>query len=126
MSKSAVSVFAAGIYLAITGIGFLIIPNLVLSAFQLPPTNEVWIRILGMVTLFLGFYYISAARNESRDFFYATLYARTACFFILLVLVLSNMAYPILMVFGVLDVIGAVWTFITLKKSATPVVLEAQ
>jgi hypothetical protein len=117
MSKASVSVFSVGVFLVITGISFLIIPNFVLSILGIPATTEIWIRIVGMLALFLGYYYISAARKELVDFFYSSIYVRTVCFFIFLVLVLSKMAYPVLMIFGIVDLIGATWTFIALRKS---------
>jgi len=60
MSKSATSVFVVGIFLIIAGIGFLIIPNIVLSILGILSSDEVWIRILGMKVLFIGYYYVSA------------------------------------------------------------------
>jgi hypothetical protein len=117
MSKASVSVFSVGVFLVITGISFLIIPNLVLSILGIPATTEIWIRIVGMLALFLGYYYISSARKELIDFYYSSIVVRIICFFIFLVLVLSKMAYPILMIFGIIDLLGATWTFIALKKS---------
>jgi hypothetical protein len=117
MSKASVSVFSVGVFLVITGISFLIIPNFVLSILGIPATTEIWIRIVGMLALFLGYYYISSARKELIDFYYSSIVVRIICFFIFLVLVLSKMAYPILMIFGIIDLLGATWTFIALKKS---------
>ncbi len=116
MSKAAVSVFAVGIFLILTGIGFFIVPNFVLSLLRIPPTDEVWIRILGMLVLFIGYYYIIAARKELKDFFYATVSVRLVCFLCFLVLVLTKVAYPVLIIFGIIDLTGATWTIIALRK----------
>jgi hypothetical protein len=117
MSKSAVSVFAAGVFLILTGIGFFIIPNTVLSLLGIPSTDEVWIRIVGMLVLFIGYYYVFAARKELKDFFNATIHVRLICFLCFLVLVLTKIAYPILIIFGIIDLIGAIWTTWALKRS---------
>ena len=68
-----------------------------------------------MLALFIGYYYVIAARKELTDLFYASVYVRTVCFLIFLILVLSKMAYPILIVFGIIDILGAGWTIIALK-----------
>ncbi len=68
MSNSARSVLVFGIYLAVLGLVLLTVPNFLLVVFTLPSTNEVWIRVVGMLVLFLGFYYSQAARKEMTDF----------------------------------------------------------
>ena len=116
MSKAAVSVFAAGLFLIVTGIGFLIIPNFVLSLLSIPPTDEVWIRIVGMLVLFIGYYNLVAAHKELKDYFNASISVRIVCFVCFLVLVLTKIAYPILIIFGIIDLVGAIWTTWALKK----------
>jgi hypothetical protein len=116
MSKSAVSVFAAGVFLIFTGIGFFIAPNMVLPLFGLPETNEVWIRIMGMLVLFLGYYYFTSARKELKEFFKITVSVRLIAFFCFLILVLTKIAYPILIIFGIIDLAGAIWTILALRK----------
>lgn len=116
MSKSAVSVFTIGIFSIITGIGFLILPNLLLSILGIPPSDEVWIRILGMMVLFIGYYYIVAARKEIKEFFNATVRVRLVCLTCFIILILTKIAYPILIIFGIIDLIGATWTALALKK----------
>lgn len=61
MSKATVSIFVFGVYAMIAGLGFLLIPNLVLPVFGLPETTEVWIRVVGLLAFFVGGYYITAA-----------------------------------------------------------------
>ena len=69
MSNSAKSIFVFGIYSLILGITFLIIPNILLSLFGFQTTNEVWIRVIGMLLFLLAFYYIQAARKNFTAFF---------------------------------------------------------
>jgi len=56
MSKSARSVFVFGLYLGVLGIALLVVPNALLGMFFLRGTTEVWVRVVGMLVLFLGFY----------------------------------------------------------------------
>lgn len=64
MSQAAKSLFVFGIHLCGLGLILLLIPNLILQIFGLPPTNDVWIRVNGMFVLCLSFYYVQTARNE--------------------------------------------------------------
>ena len=116
MSKSAVSVYAVGWILVLTGTGFLIVPDLVLSLLGIPFTDEVWIRILGMMVLFIGYYYVVAARKELKEFFEATILVRLVCFSCLVILIVTKIAYPVLIIFGIIDLIGATWTALALRK----------
>jgi hypothetical protein len=76
MSNSARSIFVFGLYLLALGIILIAAPNFLLGMFFIPSTTEVWIRVLGVVVLYLGFYYTQAARNEMTDFFQWTVYLR--------------------------------------------------
>ena len=69
MSKSAQSLLVFSIYLFILGIILLVIPNVLLRLFSLPETNEVWIRVAGMLVFILGFYDYQASKNEMKIFF---------------------------------------------------------
>jgi len=83
MSQAAKSLFVFGIYLCGLGLILLLVPNLILQVFGVPPTNEVWIRINGMFLLCLSFYYLQTARNELTSFIRWTVWTRIAVIFLL-------------------------------------------
>ena len=114
MSPSAISIFVFGIYLVLVGAGFLFIPNTVLPIFKFPKTNEPWIRILGVVVVVLGFYYVIAGQNELTPFFWATVVGRFAVLISFVVIVVTKKAQPMLITFGVIDAVGGIWTLLTL------------
>ena len=115
MSAAAISILAFGIYLLAVGAGFLFIPNTVLPMLKLPKTNEPWIRALGSVVLVLGFYYIISAQNELAPFFWATVVGRFGILIMFVSLVISKKAPPILIVFGVIDAAGGIWTLLAMQ-----------
>jgi uncharacterized protein YjeT (DUF2065 family) len=78
MSNSARSVFAFGLYLVVLGLFLLVAPNVLLGMFALPDATDVWVRVAGMLVLFLGFYYSQAARKNLTDFFQWTVYASSS------------------------------------------------
>ncbi len=119
MSNSARSVFVFGLYLVVLGIILLVAPNFLLGMFFLPSTNEVWIRVIGMLVLFLGFYYTQAARKEMTDFFRWTMYVRSTVIVFFVAFVLLGFASPPLVLFGVVDLLGAIWTGLALRSPKT-------
>lgn len=117
MSNSARSVFVYGLYLVVLGLVLLVAPNFLLGLFFLPSTNEVWIRVVGMLVLFLGIYYSQAARKELTDFIFWTVYLRSSVIVFFVMFVLLGFASPPLVLFGVVDLLGAIWTGLALRSA---------
>lgn len=119
MSKGARSVFVFGVYLAVLGLVLLLVPNLLLALFFFPTTTEVWVRVVGMLVLFLGFYYTQAARKELTDFIRWTMYPRSTVILFFSLFVLLGFARPALILFGVVDLLGVLWTGLALRAPKT-------
>jgi hypothetical protein len=118
MSKAARSLFVFGIYLCGLGLILLLVPNLILQVFGAPHTKEVWIRINGMFVLCLSFFYVQAARNELTLFIRWTVWARVAVIFYFAAFVLLVAGPKALLLFGVIDLLSAIWTWFALRKDA--------
>jgi len=116
MSQAAKSLLVFGIYLIGLGLSLLLVPNLMLRLFSVPPTNEVWIRINGMFILCLSFFYILSARHELSIFIRWTVWARVAVIFYFAAFVLFVSAPKALLLFGLIDLLAATWTWLALKK----------
>ena len=119
MSAGARSLFVFAIYVALLGATLLVAPNALLALFAYPTTGEVWIRVLGMLMVLLAFYYVQAARKELTGFFQWTVYTRGSVILFLIAFVVLGYARPILILFGVVDLAGALWTAATLRSSRT-------
>lgn len=117
MSNGAKSVLVFAIYLLFLGATLLVIPNALLSLFAYPTTDEVWIRVAGMLLVMIAFYYIQAARNELIAFFRWTVYARATVILFFVVFVILGFARPILILFGTVDLLAALWTAVVLRSS---------
>jgi len=118
MSKSATSVMVFACYLVLLGLVLVLVPNTLLRVFRLAPTGEVWIRVVGMLVLLLGYYYWNAAHAGLRGFFRWTVVARTAVLLFFIAFVVAGLAPPTLILFGVVDFAGAVWTALALRGEA--------
>lgn len=116
MTASGKSVFFIGIYLYLSGLTLMIAPNILLSTFQLPETKEVWIRVVGVLIVCLGFYYHRSGVENNTSFIKLTIPGRLFAFLCYSVLVITKLAAPGFILFGVVDLLGAAWTFAMLKR----------
>ena len=108
--------FVFGVYLCGLGLVLLLVPNLILPVFGAPPTGEVWIRVIGMLVLCLSFYYVLAARSELTRFIRWTVWARAAVMVYFVAFVLLVSAPKALLLFGLIDLLAALWTWLALRK----------
>jgi hypothetical protein len=121
MSAPAKSILVHGIYLALSGATLIIAPNLLFGLLGIAPTAEVWVRVVGVLTLILGFYFVQAARKEVTEFMRWTVYARLTFMSFCIIFVLLGFIGPILLLFGLLDLLGAVWTALALRSTSQKV-----
>lgn len=116
MGRAAVSVFVFGLYLWVLGIVILILPNQFLAVFRLAPTSDVWIRVMAVLVLILGFYYVAAGRADVRPLFRWSVPARASVILFFGAFVALDMVEPILLLFGIVDLAAAVWTAWALRS----------
>ena len=118
MSKSATSVFVFAVYLYVLGLVLVVVPNLLLGTFGFAETDEVWIRVVGMLVIILGYYYSQAARMGLTNFYRLTVIGRSAVPLFFIAFVLAGLAPPVLILFGVIDFVAAMWTAVALRGEA--------
>jgi hypothetical protein len=104
-------------YMIGMGLSFLFIPNLFLSLVGLPETDEIWIRILGLLALVLNMYYYNAIRHNTVTFARASMWGRLIfCAGIAVLAVLFSL--PIIIAFAAFEAGLALWTMWTLRQAA--------
>jgi hypothetical protein len=117
MTAAARSMFVYSIYTYGLGLALLLVPNIPLPLFGLPEAHEVWIRVAGMTVIFLSTFFLIAARNEYRAIFSASVWTRFAVVgFFAAFAALGYTSWNILL-FTPLDVLFAIWTWTSLRKS---------
>lgn len=116
MNKASKSVYYFGIYLLMMSAVLTIYPNLLLSTFQLPVTNEVWIRVVGVLVFSLGIYYVYMAITNHTFFMMITVYVRASIVLWFTGFVVAGWAPAQLILFGAVDFASAMWTLYELKK----------
>jgi hypothetical protein len=116
MSRAAFSARVFSMYVMAVGAALLLVPNLLLGLFGIAPTGEIWIRVAGLIAFNLGIYVWVAARHL--PFLQASVYTRTLVFIVLTGFAATGMGEPMLALFGVVDLCGAIWTWLALRADA--------
>jgi hypothetical protein len=119
MSRPARTLLLFGCYLLGLATVLLVAPNPLLVLFGIPPTSEVWIRVAGMLLLFLGAYDVLAARAELRPFIAWSVPLRLSVPVFFGAFVAAGLVPPVLMLFAAVDVAAALWTWTTLRRETT-------
>ena len=117
MSKPATSLFIYGIYILLLSLVLMIVPNFFLSLFGFSMTTEVWLRVVGLLLLFLSFYDIQAARAELTVFFRWSIYTRGSAILFFTCFVVLGYSRPLLILFGGVDLLAALWTALALRST---------
>ena len=115
MSKAARSLLVFGIYMLVLGMVLVVLPNVLLALFGLAETQEVWIRVVGMLVIILGCYDVLAARSELLPFFEWSVPLRAIVILFFGVFVWLGYVAPVLLLFGVVDLAAAIWTWVALR-----------
>jgi hypothetical protein len=118
MSRAASSIKFFAVYLFLLGPILAAAPNLLLSLLGIPPTSEVWIRVVGVLVFVLGVYSLVAARHELRPFFRASVVMRLFVFAAFSFFAIFGLGSPAIAVFGVIDLLGSIWTWFALRADA--------
>lgn len=116
MSPAARSMYYFSFYLYLTGITLMAIPNTFLSIVKLPETNEVWIRVVGVLAVGIGYYYHRTAVENISAVFKHSVVVRIFVVLCFIIFVVAGFVSPILLVFAAIDLLGAIWTLTALRK----------
>ncbi len=82
------------------------------------PVEGTWsLRVAGILLGLHGYFYIQAARQELKPFFPWTVHARLAAFVLFVAMVAFGLAQPIIVLFGIIDLAGAIWTWQALRSA---------
>jgi hypothetical protein len=78
--------------------------------------NSAWVRILGYIVGALSFYYFMAVREDAKNFYRWSVYARLPLFPFFVFLVAVGLAPPVMAFIGAWDTGLAIWTGIALRR----------
>ena len=105
------------VYVALTGISLIFMPNTLLGLFDLGSTSEVWIRILGLIVLSLAIVYYGILKSGNKEVVQTTVYSRLFVGAGIMIFALMGFSKMTLTLFAGVDIATAIWTYMELKKS---------
>jgi hypothetical protein len=115
MTRAGKSIFFFSFWVLVCALPLMIAPGLLLGYLGIPSSANVVARIFGMVLLFLAIYYFIAGRRpEFVPFFRVTVYTRASALPLVALMVLLTKASPLIILFTVVDALGALWTALAL------------
>jgi hypothetical protein len=117
-SNRYLSLVVQSIYVILTGLQLIFVPNLLLSMFGFEDTAEVWIKVLGIVVMSLAFMYYTINKSGSTEIVRATILARLFVAAGFTLLALTGQAKPNIILFAGIDLATAAWTWYEMKKQA--------
>ena len=103
-------------YPLIAGISMIVAPALPLQILGWPIEGLDWIRMLGVVTAIVGYYYFQLGRNEVLGFCRFSAQARIVIPFVFLGMVLVFGMNPLYIALTAVDFLGGLWTASALRK----------
>jgi hypothetical protein len=119
MSRAGRSFFIFGFWVLACGVALFAAPGFLLGFAGITMSSDIVARIFGMVLVFMAIYYFVAGRHaEFRPLFRISVYTRGSALPILAVLVIILKANPLLILFTVVDALGALWTALALRRDS--------
>ena len=115
-SNRHMSLVVQAIYVIITGLQLIFVPNMLLNMFGFDATSDIWIKVLGIVILPLSAVYYAISKQGNEESVRATIISRGFVGVGFIHLALSGQAKLNLILFAGIDIATAVWTWVELKK----------
>lgn len=115
MSAATLSMAVWAAYVFVLGGVVLLVPNILLSVLGIAETDEVWIRVVGLLLIGYGLYYWTAIRAGFRPLYVMSAWFRFALVAVLVVLAIAIGPWQ-LVLFAVVDFLGGLWTYIALRS----------
>jgi hypothetical protein len=116
MSAAGRSLVVFGWYLAVLGAALVLVPNVAFALLGVPPTDEVWIRVAGVLVLVIAYLDVRMGREDFLPYARLTVHARVSVIVLFVAFVLAGLARPILILFGAIDFAGALWTAAAVRR----------
>jgi hypothetical protein len=121
MSSATWSITVWTVYVLLLGTVLLVAPNLLLSIFQIDKTDEVWIRIAGLLLIGYGAFYWTAVQVEFTRMYRMSAGVRWGIAAGLIVLAVTVGPWQ-LVLFALVDLLGGLWTHLALRADSAATV----
>lgn len=116
MSGPARSAFYFGFYPFAAGLALLLFADRLLPTFGFATSDYLWARLVGAVSMSLGYYYWEAGRRNQVAFIRWSVLGRAWVVACMAGLVLLGQAKLPLLLFGLGDIAGLTWSWLALRR----------
>ncbi len=113
-----------GVYLAIVALALFAVPRQFLSLFWMPAPTDGWVRVLAIPLFNLSVVVIFIGRVGSRELMRLTCITRSWVIPTMAVLVVAGLTSPVILLFGVVDIVCAALTLWALTTEARAVAID--
>jgi hypothetical protein len=114
--KKSLSLSVQAVYVLITALQLIFVPNMLLGMFGFEPTSEVWIKVLGIILLSLVVVYYAIIQSGDKNILKMTIYSRLLVVLGFILLVATGQAATPLILFAGIDLATAKWTWFEIKR----------
>ena len=128
MSRTAKSILYFSFYMIVVALVLIFFPGLILRILNIPDSGSILVRFMGMTVLFIAYLYLRAGLSEKKlkALYSLTLHTRFSALIILVLFTVILKANPIIILFGLIDSAGAVWTIISMRRDKSIEKAEAE
>lgn len=116
MNPACRTIFIFGFYPLFAGLSMVIAPALPLQILGWPIEGLDWIRMLGVVTMIVGYYYLRLGAGDVLAFCRFSAQARCVIPFVFALMVLTFDMNPLYIALTAVDFLGGLWTWSALHK----------
>jgi hypothetical protein len=103
-------------YLLVIGAVLSVAPNALLGLFGVAPTDEPFVHVVGGISMVLAYYYARIVAARFEPFYLWTVHTRVFVLGFFLVAVATEVAPPILLLFGLVEFACAMWTWLAIRS----------
>lgn len=121
MNPACKTIYLFGFYPLLAGLSMIIAPALPLQILGWPIEGLDWIRMLGVVTMIVGYYYLQLGRNDVLVFCRYSAQMRLIIPFVFSLLVIVFNMNPLYIALTAVDFAGGLWTALALRKQGMTV-----
>lgn len=108
--STAWSLLIFGGYALIMGLVLLLAPEQLLPPFGFAESSGTWVHVLGFLLCCSAYYYLWAGRSGNRAFARLTVHTRLATPLVMLALMMMGKVDHMVLLFGIVDALGGLWT----------------
>lgn len=121
MNPACKTIYWFSFYPLLAGLSMVLAPALPLQILGWPVEGLDWIRMLGVVTMIVGYYYYQLGSNNVLAFCRYSSQMRLLIPLAFVIMVLTFGMNPIYIALTLVDFLGGLWTWSALRKQGLPV-----